>query len=85
MPGRHIDLKWSVAHAQARVAARFDVSIGPAEAPDEKVAEALFSRRKLIPGVHGAEDLVARHVSIERRDESGESLFAEDAENFIFL
>jgi len=80
-----IDHKGRVAHAQARMAARFDVSLRTAEAIDEKAAEALFSGGEIAATIHRTEDVVIRDLLIEGGDEPLESFVADGGVDFVFF
>lgn len=82
--GALIDGKWGVAHAQAGVAALFDVVGRSAEAEDEKVAETGFGAGEVGGGVHGAENVVLRDLAVESRDEPVETVVADGFVHLIF-
>ena len=60
------------------MATLLDVALRAAEAADEKVTQPLLGAGEIVRRIHPAEDVVARHLSIERRDEVCESLLADD-------
>jgi hypothetical protein len=66
-----------VTHPQARVAALLDVTLRSTESSDEKVAQPLLGARKIVPRIHGTEDIVFRHLPVERGDEPREPFFAD--------
>lgn len=58
-----------VAHAQAGVAAFFDVGLGAAEAEDEEVGEAFFGAGPVVLRVEGADDFVLPDTLVKGGDE----------------
>lgn len=79
-----IDRERRVAHPQARVAALIDVVLRPAEAVQQEPAEARFGARQILRRIHRAQDLVFRHLRIERAHETRESLVSYARENLVF-
>lgn len=75
--GGSSDCKRHVAHAQPRMPALFDVARRPAKAANQEIAEPDFGSRKVVGGIHRSEDVVARHLRIERVDKPGETLLAD--------
>src|SRR5687767_8159357 len=63
-------------HAQPRVAALFFVAPRAAEAADEKITQALLGAGQVVFRIHLAENVVARHLRVKRRDQSLEAVFA---------
>ena len=58
-----------VAHAQAGMAAFFDVGLGAAEAEDEEVGEAFFGAGPVVLRVEGADDFVIPDTLVKGGDE----------------
>src|SRR3974390_62029 len=58
----------------------FDVPRRSAEAADQKIAQPLLGAAQIISWVHGTEDLVARNLSIESRNQPRKPLFANQPE-----
>ena len=67
------------------MAALFDVARRSAETADEEIAEALLGACEIVGGVHRPENVVVRHAAIERRRETGKSLFADERVDVEFL
>jgi len=82
---RLVDVKRRVPGSQAWMAALFDVARRAAETADQKVAEALFGSGHVVGGVHRPENLVVRHAAVERRDQTGESFFADERKDIDLL
>ena len=61
-----------VAHAQAGVAAFFDVGLGAAEAEDEEVGEAFFGACPVVLRVEGADDFVLPDTLVKGGDEGAQ-------------
>ena len=57
------------------------VAFWSAEALDKKFAEALLRACHVVTGVERAEDVVGRHLSIERGDKTLEAVFADHCIN----
>ena len=72
-----VNRKRSVAHAQSRMAAVLNVSLGPAEAANEEVSKACFGRCKVPACVHGAKDGVGRNAAVESRNQSLETVITD--------
>ena len=82
--GVFVDFVGIVAHAEAGVAAFFDVSGRAAEAEDEEAAEAVFGAGEVIGGVHGAKDGVLGDLAVEGGDEAAEAVLADGGVYFVF-
>jgi hypothetical protein len=79
-----IKLEWHVAHAEARMAARFFIPTRPAEAADEKIAEPLFGAGQVFLRIHRPENVVAGHLRVERRHQSLKAVFADPRVDVAF-
>ena len=56
--------------------ALFDVTLGAAESPDEKIAQPHFRAREVAGRIHDPKDIIARHLRIEGPHQPGETVFA---------
>ncbi len=63
----------------------FDVARRSAKPADEKIAEALLGGCEIVGGVHRPENIVVRYAAIERRGETGKTLFADERVDVEFL
>ena len=61
-------------HSQSRMAPLLDIVLRSAEPEDQKIAEALFGSRHIVLRIHGPEDVIVRHLLVERGHESLKSL-----------
>lgn len=83
--GGLIDGERRVPHAEARMAAFFDIAGRTAEASDEEVAKAFFGAREVVFRVHRSEKIVARDLTVKGGDETGKSVLPDCVVHFIFL
>ncbi len=78
------DSKRGVPHPQARVASIVDISLRTAKAKYQEIAKALFRPLQVVYRVHGAEDVVARHLAIKRCHQTGKS-FLSDSRVYVLV
>ena len=78
-----IDGKGHVTHAEARVAALFDVARRSAKAADKEIPQTQFRRREIVRRIHRSEDVVGRHPGVEGAHQSREPLFADAAVDLL--
>jgi len=67
------------------MAALFDVDLRPAEAPDQKIAQALFRAFEIMRRVHGPKDVVGRHLAVKGGDQSLKAGLADGGENMLLF
>ena len=75
--GALIDRERRVPGAQARVPALLDVSLRTTEAADQKLAQPGLGARKIFGRIHRSQDVIVRHLSIERVHQTCETVFAD--------
>lgn len=68
------DGKGSMPDSQSWMAALLDIVLWSAETENQKIAEALFGSRHILLRIHGPEDVIVRHLLVERGHESLKSL-----------
>jgi hypothetical protein len=69
--------KRRVAHAEAGVAALFEIARGAAEADDQEIAKALLGFGQIAAGVHGGEEVVMRDLFVKRGDQALKTVLAD--------
>ena len=67
------------------MAALLDIPWRPAEAIDQIIAQALLGAGQVVFGIHRAENIVAGHLFVKRRDQAGEAFFAHRGKHFRFI
>ena len=77
--------KRHVAHAQTRVPSLLDVTLRAAEASDQKVAEPLLGAGKILGRIHRAQHIVGRHLFVERRDKTRETVVADGGKDVLLV
>jgi len=76
VPGALVDGKRYVPHPQPRMAALLDIAGWTAEPANEKIAQSNLCAVQISRRIHRTENVVARHLGIERADQPGEPFFA---------
>ena len=71
-----IDVEGGMARSETRMAAALGIAAWTAEPSHEKIAQPLFAPREVVVRIHGTEDVVDRHLRVERARQSGKSGFA---------
>jgi len=74
-------LRIAVPHAQAWMAALLGIRHRPAEALDEKPAEAFFGAGKVAVRVHRSEDVIGGNALVKVGDQAGKPFIADDGVN----
>ena len=59
------------------MAALLDVSLWPAESADQEFLQPLFRARQIVGRIHRPEDVVARHLRVERPNQPCEAFLAD--------
>jgi hypothetical protein len=80
-----IDREPRMPRPEPRVASLFDVGLGPSEATDQKIPEALLGTWEIPRRVHGPQKVILRDPPIEGGDQAGETFRANHGINFEFL
>lgn len=74
--GSHVDRERGVTHAQTGMTALLDITLGPAEAPNQEVSQPNLGAFHVFWWIHRPEDVIARNVPVERSDEPREAILA---------
>ena len=74
-----------MAHTQAGMPPGFQIALRPAEAEDKKFAEALFGASQIMARIHGPEDVVLRHLPVERGYEAVKSILSDERVDFLIV
>ena len=77
------DGKRRMTHSQSRMAALLDVVLRSAETENQEVAEALFGSLHILFRIHGPENVIVRHLLVERGHESLKSLVSDCGVNVL--
>ena len=81
--------RWSMGNGAWRIRSRgcprlLDIAHGPAESPDQEIAEPLFRVREIFRRIHRAQNIVVGNLAIESRNEPLKALFPDDAVDPVF-
>lgn len=83
IPGALVDREGRMTRPEPRMSPPLDVTQGTTESADQEIAQAFFGTREIGRRIHWAENVVGRHLCIERAHEPRKALLANSCKHIV--